>query len=123
MPPEPETPPTLDFRVLEELEQDLGGLGEFVQLYLDALPARGAAIAQALTDGDTLALGRAAHTLRSASAFVGAGALAAMCDRIERDTRAGRPVPLEDGREVMLESHRVERGLLGILANGRPDTA
>jgi HPt (histidine-containing phosphotransfer) domain-containing protein len=120
MPTEPEAPPTLDLPVLERLGQELGGLEEFVGLYLEALPARAAAIAQALADGDTRALGRAAHTLRSASAFLGAKGMAALCDRIERDARAGRPVPLELGHDVTLESRRVEQGLLAVLASGPP---
>jgi HPt (histidine-containing phosphotransfer) domain-containing protein len=118
---DPETPRTLDLSVLARLARELGDIGEFVQLYLDALPARCAAIAQALADGDAHALGRAAHTLRSASAFLGADAMAELCRRIEGDTRAGRAVPLEVGREVTLESRRVERALLSMLASGPPD--
>ena len=114
----PETAPTLDFSVLDRLGQELGGLNELVQLYLDALPARCDAIAQALADSDVRGLGSAAHTLRSASAFLGAQALTALCDRIERDVRAGRPVPHGLGRDVMLESRRVERELVTVLASG-----
>jgi HPt (histidine-containing phosphotransfer) domain-containing protein len=118
-----ETPPTLDFPALERLGRELGGVDEFVQLYLDALPARCAAIAQAVADDDARALGRAAHTLRSASAFLGARAMTVLCDRIERDTRAGRAVPPEAGRAVMAERRRLERVLRTVLLPGPPDAA
>lgn len=48
-----------------------------------------ATIRQAVADGDAGALGRAAHTLKGASANLGAGRLAGLCADLEARGRAG----------------------------------
>ncbi|MEY4606048.1 MAG: Hpt domain [Actinomycetota bacterium] len=67
----------LDERVLARLVADLGesAVDDLVRTYLDALPARRAAIAEAMATPDLGAARRVAHQLRSTSHLVGATSL------------------------------------------------
>jgi HPt (histidine-containing phosphotransfer) domain-containing protein len=64
-------------------------LARVVGLYLDDAPRHVAAIEAALARGDARALTLAAHTLKSASASMGAAQLAQLCRILEQDSRAG----------------------------------
>lgn len=69
--------PVLDARVLDRLVADLGAdaVDGLVRTYLDALPGRRAAIAEAMSASDLVAARRVAHQLRSTSQLVGAMSL------------------------------------------------
>jgi HPt (histidine-containing phosphotransfer) domain-containing protein len=105
-------PRPVDAAVLARLVEEVGDVHEIVQLYLDALPLRCGLIAKALADGDAVALSDAAHTLRSASAVVGADGLVALCERLEHAAREDAPLPSALGTEIAAESRRVEAELL-----------
>jgi HPt (histidine-containing phosphotransfer) domain-containing protein len=108
--------PAVDSAALDRLAEELDDVHEIVQLYLRALPLRCGSIAQALAAGDAGALRDAAHTLRSASAFVGAAGLAALCDRLEQVSTQAAPLPVALGMEVAAEGRRVEAELIALLA-------
>jgi len=82
----------LDMQVIEEL-RELGGedepglLREIIGMFLDDAPLRIREIEQALLNGDIKLLERAAHSLKSASANVGAMQLSSVCRRIEEIAR------------------------------------
>jgi HPt (histidine-containing phosphotransfer) domain-containing protein len=111
-----DTRPAVDASVLLRLDTEVGGVGEIVELYLRALPLRCGSIAQALADDDPAALRRATHTLRSASALVGAASLATLCERLEDVSEQTAALPVSAGTEVAAESRRVERELRALLA-------
>ncbi len=56
---------------------------ELVGLYLEDLPARLARARTALTGRDSVELAKAAHSIRSSSAQLGADALTSACDALE----------------------------------------
>jgi HPt (histidine-containing phosphotransfer) domain-containing protein len=58
-------------------------LAELIDTYLADAPSLLAAMRHALATGDTTALYRAAHTLKSSSAALGAESLASLCRRLE----------------------------------------
>ncbi len=108
--------PSLDDRAPEPLDQsqiellrsldDGEGavLGEIIEQYLAQTAEGRGELARVVDKGDTRALERAAHTLRGASANVGASALAAVCAEIE--TR-GRLAQL-DGTAGLVERFDAE---------------
>jgi HPt (histidine-containing phosphotransfer) domain-containing protein len=102
--------PPVDPAVLDRLAADLGDLGDIVDVYVRALPRRCGEIAQALADGDAEGVSRGAHTLRSASAFLGAVDVVELCDRLEREARAGFVVT-DRGRELTDACRSAEREL------------
>lgn len=82
----------LDMRVIEGLRElggddDPGLLLEVIGMFLDDAPTRIAEIRQGLASGDIKLLERAAHSLKSASANVGAMQLSNVCKRIEEIAR------------------------------------
>ena len=80
-------------KTLAELLINLGGdvefLKELVDTYLDSAPGLLAAMRQAAANGDAAGLQRAAHTLKTGSASMGALALAALCKELEDMGRSG----------------------------------
>jgi len=106
----------VDPAALARLAEEIGDVHEVVQLYLQALPVRCGLIANALASGDAAGLRDVAHTLRSASAFVGATGLTALCDRLEAAGSQGPPLPLGLGTELAAEGRRVEAELVALLA-------
>ena len=85
----------LDCAALENIRETMPGDGDqllrrVVRRYLDDCPRLIAMMRKAATSGDTDSLGRAAHSLKSSSATVGATALAAQCRLIETAVREGR---------------------------------
>jgi chemotaxis protein histidine kinase CheA len=83
-------PPAIDHNVLEDLEHAIGDdrafLREVIETYLDDAPRLIATITQGIAAGDVEATNRAAHTLKSNSASVGALGLSAMARELETMT-------------------------------------
>ena len=82
----------LDASVIQGLrelggEDDPGLLLELVQLFLSDAPQRMREIESGLAQGDWKLLERAAHTLKSASANIGALGLSAICRELEAGAR------------------------------------
>ena len=83
----------MDLSVLDDLVEQIGGgeraRQELIDTYLGDADARITALMAAVVAGDTEAVGRAAHGLRSSSALVGALPLAALLLESETMARAG----------------------------------
>ncbi|HET9488814.1 MAG TPA: response regulator [Methylomirabilota bacterium] len=80
----------VDRGVLHQLGTELGGaeaLREVIQTFLRGAPGLLATLRDAAGQGDTIAIERAAHTLKSSSAMVGAFALSNRCAELERLSR------------------------------------
>ena len=91
-PPDPKES-VLDTSVLQGLRElggadDPGLLLELVELYLGDAPQRMAEIERGLASGDWKLLERAAHTLKSASANIGALGLSSICQELELEARS-----------------------------------
>lgn len=85
--------PVLDQEVIASLrelqaegEPDL--IGELVELFVEDMPARIAELRQALRTGDLPAVASAAHSCKGSSSNLGANALAAACDALEKAAKA-----------------------------------
>jgi CheY-like chemotaxis protein/HPt (histidine-containing phosphotransfer) domain-containing protein len=92
--PEP-APRILDRGVLTRLQADLGGndtaiVDELIDLFLADTPQLLVEMQKALADGATNVVQRAAHTLKSSSAGLGAHALATHCSALEQLAHDGR---------------------------------
>jgi HPt (histidine-containing phosphotransfer) domain-containing protein len=75
--------------LLDSLGGDVDFLKELVDAYLDSTPGLFAAMRQAAAAGDAPGLQRAAHTLKTGSANMGALVLAALCKELEDMGRSG----------------------------------
>jgi two-component system sensor histidine kinase/response regulator len=115
-------PNAIDPAVLEALRK-LGGGEELVErvigVYLGDAPERVRAIRDAAQKGDTAAVGRAAHALKSASSNVGAMSLAALCRRLEA---AGREDALRDIPGLVVEVEQEYAAVAAGLASWRAAT-
>ena len=80
--------PTID-ALLDSLGGDVDFLKELVDAYLDSTPGLFAAMRQAAAAGDAAGLRRAAHSLKTGSANMGALALAALCKELEEMGKLG----------------------------------
>jgi HPt (histidine-containing phosphotransfer) domain-containing protein len=82
----------LDERILKEL-RDLGGeddpglLSELIDIFLQDAPQRMSEISNGLKSGDLKIVERAAHTLKSSSANIGALGLSSICRQMEQIAR------------------------------------
>lgn len=88
--------PAVETATLRELEECLGdsgpdGFRDVLETFLVDAPAQARAIEESLALGDAAGLGRAAHTLKSTSAALGASLLSSLCREIEEASRAGAP--------------------------------
>ena len=94
----------IDQKTLAALLDSLGGdidfLKELVDAYLDSTPGLLAAMRQAAAAGDAAGLQRAAHSLKTGSANMGALALAALCKQLEDMGRSG----VLDGAEARIDT-------------------
>jgi HPt (histidine-containing phosphotransfer) domain-containing protein len=88
---------TLD-ALLDSLGGDVGFLKELMDAYLDSTPGLFAAMRQAAAAGDAAGLQRAAHTLKTGSASMGALQLAALCKGLEEMGKAGALGDLTEAR-------------------------
>ena len=81
---------TIDDEVLEELRAVLGGeLDRLIRVFLDDAPRQIAALEEAAVEPDFEALREHAHSLKSASANLGALQLSAAAKRVELGARTG----------------------------------
>jgi HPt (histidine-containing phosphotransfer) domain-containing protein len=96
--------PVLDSAVLAELRESTGDDDEFLLELVEAFVAEGQgdldAMIAAVASGDTAAIVRPAHTLKSSSASLGAMRLAAISRRIEEAGREGRGADLAGDAEL-----------------------
>lgn len=80
-------PPAIDRQALDELEHSVGDdrafLRELVETYLEDAPRQIAALRSGIADGDVETTNRAAHTLKSTSASIGALGLSAMARELQ----------------------------------------
>lgn len=89
------------------------GAGEIFALYLGELEGRRTAVVSA---PDAPALARAAHSLGSPSALVGAAGLATRCREIEMLARDGRTAAPDAIEELDAECARVRAAIEDLLA-------
>jgi HPt (histidine-containing phosphotransfer) domain-containing protein len=86
-------PEVLDQDTLAALLESVGGdtefLKELVDAYVESTPQMFAAMRKAAAEGDAPALQRAAHSLKTGSANMGALALAKQCRELEFIGKAG----------------------------------
>ncbi|WP_129629079.1 response regulator [Candidatus Oscillochloris fontis] len=80
----------IDLKMIEHLQQSLGGgnptvLHEFIDLFSLETPKLIASLAQAITDQQPDQIRLAVHTLKSNAALLGAMALAELCRTLEED--------------------------------------
>jgi HPt (histidine-containing phosphotransfer) domain-containing protein len=75
--------------LLDSLGGDVDFLKELVDAYLDSTPGLFATMREATQAGDATGLQRAAHTLKTGSANMGALLLAALCKGLEEMGRSG----------------------------------
>ncbi|MFC4726716.1 ATP-binding protein [Coralloluteibacterium thermophilus] len=113
--------PVLDREILDELREMMGEAGcrQLVQVFLEDAPRHIARLRIAAASSDQAALVAPAHTLKSASANLGAMAVSAIAKRIEqgaRDQRLSRSVALVSLLET--EFGRAEAELRRIVAAG-----
>lgn len=91
--PRPQTADILDSAVLDGLRELAGAdepelLAELIDIYLEDAPQRLAEMARGVQLGDWKLLERAAHTLKSASANIGALQLSGICKELELRARS-----------------------------------
>ena len=96
----------IDMTVIETLRElggddDPGLVGELIDLYLLDAPDRLRELEQALEGGDVDLLERAAHTLKSASANIGAVLLSDLCQDLEC---LAREAPIEKAGDLVAQS-------------------
>jgi HPt (histidine-containing phosphotransfer) domain-containing protein len=94
-------PDLIDMQVIEGLRElggsdDPGLVAELIGLFLEDAPRRIEELERGLSSGDVELLERAAHTLKSSSANVGACSLSDLCRRIEVDARQRSTVGLDE---------------------------
>lgn len=96
---------TLDRDTIDALAEELGPqtLVDVLRTFLEDAASLSDAIRASGATGDLGALGRAAHTLKSTAALVGASELAASCAALELAAREGGP---EDLAEVVTRHAR-----------------
>jgi HPt (histidine-containing phosphotransfer) domain-containing protein len=98
--------PIIDFAVVDELRESVGGDRAFVadlaSTYLSEGDDHIQQITEALARGDIAGMVRPAHTLKSSSAALGAARLSAISKEIEHAAREGRA----DGLDEALASAR-----------------
>ncbi len=91
--PDPNSNDVIDMEIIASLrelggDEDPGLVCELIDLYLSDAPARISEIEDALERDDFELLERATHTLKSASANIGATKLSAMCAELETMARS-----------------------------------
>jgi signal transduction histidine kinase/CheY-like chemotaxis protein/HPt (histidine-containing phosphotransfer) domain-containing protein len=112
---------SLNRSVLHELREQLGdaeSVHKVVTTFLHSTPGLLAALREAAGKGDATEVRRAAHTLKSSSAMLGARALSLACEELERLSRLG-DVADAPARVAALEALYVDvRPKLEALATG-----
>jgi HPt (histidine-containing phosphotransfer) domain-containing protein len=113
--PDPDNAPPVDIACFRSSLEE-AGIGEVVEptldLFLQDLPPRMAALDAALEGGDPDEVGAAAHALKSSSANVRATGLAELLARLEDDARAGELAAADEfGIRIRDEAQRVREYL------------
>jgi|GEM_PF-1633093 len=109
--------PVLDPRVLNSLREFAGAkaqkvISQIIKQYLEDAPERLHAITTAATAQDTEALRKAAHSLRSSSANLGAITVAQLCKTVENIARSGTTEGTSEAiKQLQTEYARVEVAL------------
>jgi signal transduction histidine kinase/DNA-binding NarL/FixJ family response regulator len=110
-PPQPIADEPIDDRVLDELARlqrdgrpDI--VGRVITLFLQSAAALVKDLEEAAAHGDTALLHRASHTLKSASANVGAVALSMHCKEVEALARNGLVPDAPSRIETIIEDYR-----------------
>lgn len=94
-----------------------GFLSRIVAVFLEEAAARIEEMREATGAGDRARVNRAAHTLKSSAATLGATRLSALCGDLQDATRAdGAAVPAGRVEPIAAELARVEEALSGIVA-------
>ena len=75
--------------LVDMLGADAEALAEIVDAFLDEAPQRLSELHDGAEAGDSVLVGRAAHTLKANAAMFGARRLEALCRDLEADARAG----------------------------------
>jgi HPt (histidine-containing phosphotransfer) domain-containing protein len=106
----------LDPRMLDAIRQlddgATGLLAQVVRMYFEAAPELLAKLRRGLEHGDFDLIRQAGHSLKSASANLGAVRLAELCQRVESAARSGTLGPDTPGaHEVEAEFRRVQAAL------------
>ncbi|MBY4599228.1 Hpt domain-containing protein, partial [bacterium BD-1] len=115
--PAPPPPPVLATEVVDELRAVMGNeYLSLVRLFLEDAPRHVQALEAAATANDMAAMVAPAHTLKSASANLGAMALSAAAKRIELGARQGvLPRPAVAVAVLDSEYRRASQALHGLL--------
>lgn len=102
-------PPHVDATTVARLVDDLGPdhVAEVCGLFLADAGELVGALRAACESGDADAAARAAHRLKSASGFVGAGGVSSLCAEVEHLARLDRLG--EVGHRIDLTVHELER--------------
>ncbi|MFP5328372.1 MAG: response regulator, partial [Acidimicrobiia bacterium] len=111
----------LDMAVIEELralDDDGSGFRSLVSIFLREAPRRLEQLLAAASEGDTVAIREAAHSLRGSAATFGASRLAKLAQRIEEDARAGQTPPRATLDEVELSFQSAVEVIESIAGNG-----
>lgn len=107
----------IDAKVLQSFRDMVGENGssivaEMIDCYLEDAPELLSAIAQAVAQGDAIALRQAAHTLKSSSTTLGATTLSQLCKELEVTSRTGNTnVGLDKVPQLQSEYERVKVAL------------
>lgn len=106
----------IDHKALQTLREVMGddantGMVELIHCYLTEALERLQAIYTAVSQQDAVALNRAAHALKSSSAYLGATAVANCCTQLEADSRAGILASAATIRQLEREYERVQIAL------------
>ena len=104
-----------------EGEENRGLLERIINLYLSDAPRLVEGILSAAEKGETESILRAAHTLKSSSANVGAIGLSELCRKVEGMVRAGDPIAAGDPILSKFEGeHQSVRDALATVLGGTP---
>ena len=114
----------IDAKVLESLRSLQGAddpdlVNELIDMFLEDVPPRLAALRMAITEGHSLAVMQAAHALKSSSGNMGATRMGVLCNVLEEQGRTGLMGAAEEVFEALeQEFARVQRALEAEKKNG-----
>lgn len=113
--PQTDLPNPIDSQILQELQDSLGEdsafLTELIDCYLEDAPLQMQAIQTATAEGDVSTLRRAAHSLKSSSASLGATSFANLCQNLEIASTETLEATLKKISQLEAEYERVKIAL------------
>ncbi|MGH2407937.1 MAG: Hpt domain-containing protein [Candidatus Limnocylindrales bacterium] len=119
--PQPAIDPVAFADLLENVGGDREFMAELVRTYLADSPARFVELRTAIASGDAAAARRAAHSLKSTSASMGASKLSRQCRELEMAAAAGTLAGLEASVDAAEAEYALAAGELGRLASAGAD--